>query len=414
MTRGAGAKAAGTPPGRRRSSLRPAPSSLSTGTSTPGSQANHPSSHRKISTEPAPACPRSTCPAPGRSAETARLATQDEPLAERDLLALAEREQRGDIIVRDVPEAAGGLAEEFPGDAPGQGGDDEGQGLQIQKDVPPVAEDELVGELADETVEQLVVLAHDAGQPRQVGDDLRLVATGKLRQELGPDAVAEETEVAVRRVLPEMQALGIEPGAEVRAGDSEKRPNDRAGLAGDDRRDPGQPGQARPPHQSHDNGFGLVGHRVAGGDLGRPGRRRGPPQEVIAELTPGLLEVQLPSRRERPDVGRLDVQRKDPAAGQVVDEAHVLPRFVPEPVVEMSQADLERHVLTELQEKRDQGDGIGPPGQGGEDAVAGDDKTAVDGRLPEGGENAIRGFLGCHRLIRTMGARAWRNGGGGI
>ena len=347
-------------------------------------------------------------------ADPPRLAPQDEPPADRQLLAFAEPQEGGHVVVRDVAEAAGDLAEEFPGHAPGQRGQEEGQGLQVQLDGPAPAQDELVEELADEAVEELVVLAHDAGQAGQVGDDLRLVATGQLRQELGPDAIAQETAVAVRSVLAERPALRLEPGPQVRPGQAEQGPDDRAGRAGDQGRDPGQPGEARATHQAHEDGFGLVGHRVAGGDLGRSPGRRGPPQEAVPQLAPGLLEIDLLPGRVRPDVGGPDRQRQDPAAGQVPHEALVPAGLVPQPVVEMGQADLERHLVAELQEEGGQGDGIRAAGEGDQDAVAGPDERPVEGRSLEGGEDTVGGRSGWHGRVQVMRARSLKNGGGGI
>ena len=54
------------------------------------------------------------------------------PLRMRQLLAFAERQERFHVVVGDVPEAPGDLAQEFAGDAPGQGGQEEGQGLEVQ------------------------------------------------------------------------------------------------------------------------------------------------------------------------------------------------------------------------------------------------------------------------------------------
>jgi hypothetical protein len=361
--------------------------------------------------------------------DPARFTPQDETAAEPEFLALAERQERGHIIVRDVPEAPGDLPEEFPGHAPGQGRQKERQGLQVELDPvvadnPAVADDpvvadatakdEFVGQLADEAVEELLVLPHDAGQPGQVGYDLRFVRADHLRQEPGPDAVAQEPAVTVGGVLAERQAPGVEPGPEVLAGDPQERPDHRAGGAGDNGRDPGQPRQPRPSHEAHEHGLGLIGHGMAGGDLGRPAVRGGPAEEAITQLAPGLLEVHLPPAGERPDVGRPGRERQDPAAGQVANEALVLPRLVPEPVVEVGQADLEGHLLAERLEQRDQGDGIGPPGESGQHPVSRHDQPAVATGLFKRGQDAVGGLAGGHGLVPIMGARTWKNGGGGI
>ena len=104
-------------------------------------------------------------------------------------------------------------------------------------------------------------------------------------------------QVAVGRVLPEREALGREPGAEVRPGETEERPDDRARLPGGDRGDAGQSQEPRPAHQAHEDGLGLIGHGVAGGDLGRTRRCGGPAQETVAQVASGLLEVELLPRR---------------------------------------------------------------------------------------------------------------------
>ena len=302
------------------------------------------------------------------------------------------------------------LAHELAGHAPGQGGEKRRQGLQVEGDVAAPPQDELVGELADEAVEELLVLPGHRRQPGQVDDDLRLVAALELRQEPGPDAVAEEPEVAVGRVLPEREAFGREPGAEVRPGEAEERPDDRARLPGGDRGDAGQSQEPRPAHQAHEDGLGLIGHGVAGGDLGRARRRGGPAQEAVAQVASGLLEVELLPRRVRTDVGRTRVERQDPAPGEPFDEAGVLAGFLPQPVVEVGQPDLEGHLFAELQEEGGQGDRVGPARHGREDAVAGDDH-AVEGRSPERPEDAVLGFRGWHGRVQVMRLgirRKWR------
>ena len=196
---------------------------------------------------------------------------------ERKVLSLAEREQRFHVFVGDISKVALELPEVFPDDPPGQGGQKEGQGLQVQKSVPAFPDDELVGEFADEGPEELVLFPGDRGQPGQVAYYPGLVTAFDFGQKLGPDAVAEETPVEIRRVHAIRDAFGREPGAEVRTGDPEERPDDRTGLAVDDGGDPGQAGKARPAHQAHEDGLGLVGHRMTRRDLRRSDLGCGPP-----------------------------------------------------------------------------------------------------------------------------------------
>ena len=149
------------------------------------------------------------------------------------------------------------------------------------------------------------------------------------------------------------------------------------------RRDPAEPLKSRPANDAHEDGLGLVGQGVAGGDLRRPDPSGRLPQELVAELAGRFFEVEPAALRVEADVAGARDAGDAPLPGGGFRERLVLARAGPELVVEVGDDDADGHFPPQFEEQFEQGHRILAPRKGRQDLVARLDEPRPDDGFPE-------------------------------
>jgi hypothetical protein len=206
----------------------------------------------------------------------------------------------------------------------------------------------------DEAIERLHGLTRDPGHAAKrighPGPRLR----GEERQNLVAHLVPEELRVPIRAVLHDLEAVGREVDEHRGATDIQEGTDDPTSPRGDS----GQPAGPGPLKDPHENGLGLILGGVAERDAPGPNRPRDLFQCRMASEARRFLGGPAPRAR---NLDSDDVGRAVQTGRQGLDEGGVPVSLGSETMVYVTDAELERELGTEEDERVQEGDGIRPP-----------------------------------------------------
>jgi hypothetical protein len=187
----------------------------------------------------------------------------------------------------------------------------------------------------------------------------------KLGQEQVPDAIARESQVAIRRVLAPFDSPRSQVSLDFGAADLEQRTNKTLPR---NREDPRQTGDARTAQQAEENGFGLIVEGMASGDAIRRAILDQAREESPPDLASRIFEISALRHRLR----FVPIKREAVSRGDSRDEALVFLRCLPAPfVVDMRDSAKRRtEARRQLAQNFEQADRIRPSGNSRDDAAA--------------------------------------------
>ena len=209
------------------------------------------------------------------------------------------------------------------------------------------------------------------------------------------DPVAEELEVAVRRVLAPREAGGGQRPEDVGPPRLDQRPDEDAAV-GRDPREAARPGALE---QAHQHRLRLVVGGVAEGDAVGAQARRVPQERRVARLAGASLE--RAAGRDRDSFHR---DRQATASRESRDKGRVVGRVGPEAVVHVDDREPEPKLARERLERPEQRDGVRAARHRHQDSFAASKHRMAANRVADAGDHPATRPAGPPRPLRPRSA----------
>ncbi len=186
----------------------------------------------------------------------------------------------------------------------------------------------------------------------------RVERFGQQRQDIVTQAIACVGAILVGCVLSPGDGPPAEPILNFGARQFQQRP-DQAWFG--DRQDARKAGESGAAEDAIQDGFGLIGPGVSGGDALQEAGVQQLPVEPETDAARGLLQVVRQGR----DVGAMEIERKSKLFGELANELGVAVRGIAaNAVLDMNHAQLQVPARRQFAEGMEQEDGIRAAGDG--------------------------------------------------